>query len=131
MTTIDKIRAEIERRIKSCDATSKTPNQLLWAELSALLPFLDTIEEPVSDDLEEAAIDFADYARKQPKDYAISAIADYDHGCIDGFKAGAEWQKAKMMEGATYNELMELYRAIRDELVKRHRDVPVNIKEEL
>ena len=42
----------------------------------------------------------------------------------------AEWQKRKMMEGATYNELMELYRAIRDELVKRHCDVPVNIKEE-
>lgn len=43
--------------------------------------------------LDEAAIDYADYARKQPKDYAISSIADYDHGCIDGFKAGAEWQK--------------------------------------
>ena len=57
--------------------------------------FMDEIRgcEPVTDchDLTEAAVDFADYARKQPKDYAISAIADYDHGCIDGFKAGAEW----------------------------------------
>lgn len=50
--------------------------------------------------LEEAAIDYADYARKQPKDYEISAIADYDHGCIDGFKAGAEWQKGQMLKDA-------------------------------
>ena len=45
------------------------------------------------------------------------------------FQKGVEEGKRLMMEGATYNELMELYRAIRDELVKRHRDVPVNIKE--
>lgn len=49
----DKLRAEIEGRMETCDATSKTPNQLLWAELSALLPFLDTLEEPVSEDLGE------------------------------------------------------------------------------
>lgn len=43
--------------------------------------------------IDEAAIDFADNARKQvySKDYAISSIADYDHGCIDGFKAGVDW----------------------------------------
>lgn len=50
--------------------------------------------------LDEAAIDYADYARKQPKDYAISSVADYDHGCIDGFKAGAEWQKEQMLKDA-------------------------------
>lgn len=60
------------------------------------------VRKMISDDLGEAAIDFADNARKAlySKDYAISSIADYDHGCIDGFKAGAEWQKRKMMEGA-------------------------------
>lgn len=56
-------------------------------------------EQP-SEVLEEAAIDYADYARKQPKDYAISSVADYDHGCIDGFKAGAEWHKRQMMKEA-------------------------------
>ena len=45
------------------------------------------------------------------------------------FQKGVEEGKRLMMEGATYNELMELYRAIRDELVKRHRDAAVNIKE--
>lgn len=45
----DKIRAEIVRRMETCDATSKTPNQLLWAELSALLPFIDALEEPDKD----------------------------------------------------------------------------------
>ena len=51
--------------------------------------------------LEEAAIDFADNARKQlfTKDYAISSIADYDHGCIDGFKAGAKWMAEQVKTG--------------------------------
>lgn len=39
------IRAEVERRMGTCDADSKTPNQLLWAELAALIPFLDSLEE--------------------------------------------------------------------------------------
>lgn len=85
--------------------------------------FMDEVRgrEPVSEDLEEAARAYSE------------EVAD-GHNYRDltcGFIAGAEWQKRKMIEGATYNELMELYRAIRDELVKRHRDVPVNIKEEL
>lgn len=91
MTTIDKIRAEIERRIKSCDATSKTPNQLLWAELSALLPFLDTLEEPVSDchDLTEAA---EKSARQYYVDGGYSPFPNTEMAShIAGFKAGAEW----------------------------------------
>ena len=39
------IRAEVGRRMRTCDANSKTPNQLLWAELAALIPFLDTLQE--------------------------------------------------------------------------------------
>lgn len=64
--------------------------------LDELLLFIDSLQQgqpSLPDNLEEAAIDFADNARKQlySKDYAIASIADYDHGCIDGFKAGAEW----------------------------------------
>ena len=43
------IRAEVERRMGTCDANSKTPNQLLWAELAALIPFLDSLEEPLTE----------------------------------------------------------------------------------
>ena len=76
-----------------------------------------------SDDLEEEAEEWAENEAYGKPD------AEFEMA-YKGFKAGAEWKKAKMIERATYNELMELYRAIRDELVKRHRDVPVNIKEE-
>lgn len=64
--------------------------------------------DQLPNDLNGAAIDFADNARKElfAKDYAISSIADYDHGCIDGFIAGAKWQKqhdAELIEIA-YND---------------------------
>ncbi len=54
---------------------------------------VNNLQPSLPSNLDEAAIDFADNARKQlySKDYAIASIADYDHGCIDGFKAGAEW----------------------------------------
>ena len=69
--------------------------------------FPNGAESSLSPDVDEAAIDFADFARKQPKDYAIAAIADYDHGCIDGFKAGAEWQRAKMLKNAVEGYVLE------------------------
>ena len=103
----ERLKAEIER-LKSKYRhnglwTSSFQSDLAMAKIESmneLLSFLDTLEEPVSDNLEEAAIDFADNARKAlySKYYAISSIADYDHGCIDGFKAGAEWQAEQMMK---------------------------------
>ena len=128
MNTIDKIRAEIERRKKyQLEQFNKKkpdgrPNDgwaeslAIMGELEELLAFLDTLEEHVSEDLEEELENY--YGRIPDDEDKINAARHF-----------AEWQKAKMIEGATYNELMELYRAIRDELVKRHRDVPVNIKE--
>ena len=66
-------------------------------------------EQPVCEGLEEASINFADNARKQlfTKDYAISSIADYDHGCIDGFKAGSKWQKEQMMKETPVSDDLE------------------------
>lgn len=119
----DKIRTEI-KRLKA-ENNCGTDEFIAAKDIAydKVFDFLENLEEPVTDchDLTEAA---EAYSRQ------VSRGHNYrDLTC--GFIAGAEWQKAKMMEGATYNELMELYRAIRDELVKRHRDVPVNIKEEL
>ena len=93
MTTKERIRAKIERRMVELakdkyidlhDTLCRTK------ELNLLLSFLDTLEEPVSDchDLEEAADEYS---------------GDPNTGFVDmtayrAFKAGAEWQKAKMME---------------------------------
>ena len=100
MTDKEKIRAEIQR-LKDEGGIGLNEYDMGYengkGELcNHLLHFIDSLpEEPApkeSDDLEKAAIDFADNARKKlfTKDYAISSIADYDHGCIDGFIAGAE-----------------------------------------
>lgn len=36
---------EVESRMGDCDANSKNPNQLLWAELAALIPFIDSLQQ--------------------------------------------------------------------------------------
>ena len=41
----DLLRKEIESRMGECDANSKNPNQLLWAELAALLPLIDSLQQ--------------------------------------------------------------------------------------
>ena len=43
-------------------------------------------------DLEEAAVDIADALLDKPKDYVLSAKADYWNGAHDGIIAGAKWQ---------------------------------------
>ena len=68
---------------------------------AVFLSFLDTLEEPVSDchDLTEAAEKYAEeqefwFIRENP--YTSQEYA---------FKAGADWQKRKMMEGAVEGEI--------------------------
>ena len=52
----DLLRKEIESRMGDCDANSKNPNQLLWAELAALIPFIDSLQQEQScEDLKKAA----------------------------------------------------------------------------
>ena len=51
-------------------------------------------------DLEEAAVDIADGLLAKPKDYALSAKADYWNGVHDGVIAGAKWQKEQMLKEA-------------------------------
>ena len=89
---LDKIKAEIERRV-----TDNTFGAKL--ELIDILAWLDTLEseKPIPNDLEEAAVDIADALLSKPKDYAISAKADYWNGAHDGIIAGAKWQKEQMI----------------------------------
>ena len=54
-------------------------------------------ETPVSDDLVEAAVNIADALLSKPKDYVLSAKADYWNGAHDGIIAGAKWKKEQMI----------------------------------
>lgn len=86
MTTKELIRQEIIRRIKELDEQIvdiyDSKAVLRKDELQRLLSFITTLEEPVSEDLEEAA-----------EQYAIP-FNDTTYGAeysFKGFKAGAEW----------------------------------------
>ena len=141
MTTKERIRAEIERRIKNIESCP-----FIQAEVGAyyrqegklmvyrdILSFLDTIEEeqrpepynPVYDEAylnekiakatkswegvdvdamldecrwKEESIEGLDEAARE---YAtVCHKSRYYPPCDEAFKAGAEWQKAKMLEGA-------------------------------
>ena len=107
MTTKELIRAEIERRIEAI-ANAPSDNGVMDSingakghELMTLLSFLDTLpDEPVTDchDLTEAA---KKSARQYYVDGGYSPFPNTEMAShIAGFKAGAEWQKRKMMEGA-------------------------------
>lgn len=119
MTTIEKIRADIIRRI-----TDNTFGAKL--ELMDILSFLDTLEEPVSDchDLEEAADDHirkvADAAGHPGWDWETQDIAD-------AFKSGAEWQKKQIpkpedtvlfQKGVEEGERLMMEDAVEGEVVK-------------
>ena len=82
----DKLRAEIEQRKDYISVTH-------FAE--DLLSFLDGVEEEPIEGLDEAAREYATVCHKS-KCYPP---------CDEAFKAGAEWQKAKMLEGAEECEL--------------------------
>jgi len=49
--------------------------------------------------LDEAAVDGADTLLAKPKDYALAAKSDYWNGAHDGFKAGAEWENWRILQG--------------------------------
>ena len=103
MTTKELIRREIERR--KVDALDKGFTFVPTA-LQDLLSFLDTLpDEPVTDchDLTEAA---EKSARQYYVDGGYSPFPNIETAShIAGFKAGAEWQKRKMMEGAVEGEV--------------------------
>ena len=120
MTIIEKIKAEIERRLKEyweiCFHDTNSYNKdTNVKELKELLFFISTLESenPVLNDLEEAAVDIADVLLAKPKEYALSAKADYWNGAYDGVIAGAKWQQMQMMkkmvEGTAHPDDCEIW----------------------
>ena len=91
MSKIEKIRAEIDRRYNEYSAKKKTDDFIYYSGMADALDlfeqFLDTLEEEPDKSLDEAAERFARF---------------YDQGTCDGiiqdgFIAGAEWQKEKII----------------------------------
>jgi len=69
-----------------------------------ILPYIDSLQkEPVSEELEEAAFDYAEACK-------------YDGGekllCVEHFKAGAVWQKAHNWKPADGDDLPEIDREV-------------------
>ena len=92
----DALVAEIKKRIKETESMQPKFDQFLAGQISAfkgILKILDTIEvkevdkEPVSEDLEEAAMQ---YAKLKHKDFALQEIVSWD------LKAGVKWQKEQL-----------------------------------
>ena len=99
MTTIEKIRQEIERRIKLYSVTNEKEQWIVntyWSVLS----YLDTIQVDEPEGLDEAAEEYA-YKAKETEEKEIEA--ELPLGAIffarDAFKAGAEWDRT---QGVTF-----------------------------
>lgn len=104
MTDKELIKQEIERRIESMNScpfktaelgSEKFDEGELYA-YKQILQFIDSLpEEPASEDLEEAAKHYL-YGTILYDDVYVGNPTEED--CIRCFKAGAEWQKHKMMK---------------------------------
>ena len=101
MTDKEKIRAYIESQIALLDKNNidnpvlGVSAGIVMSELKHLLSFIDSLqEEPVSEDLEEAA---AGYAREQLRNPDYPTYNDeYEIECA--FEAGAQWQALHSLE---------------------------------
>lgn len=104
MSNIEKIRQEIERRKKEFmyDSLSSTIGR--YYEDRDLLAFIDSLpEEKPSEDLEEAAEEYADNNSRRWQD---DGDIYYDYSKIEqAFIAGTEWQKEQMMKDAVEGEI--------------------------
>lgn len=95
----DVLKAEIEKRMGDCDANSKNPNQLLWAELAALLPFLDSLQQEQPDchtvedwiqHIKNADTLSKDIFSKGPYDVLYDALNHPYQYCYDAIKEFGE-----------------------------------------
>lgn len=95
MSNIEKIKAEIERLYddeapkhdQQCDF-----NDGYFMGIDVVSNFIDSLlEEKPSEDLEEAAEEFSFIS--EGVNSSGEPYKDYDSGKLEGFIAGAEWQK--------------------------------------
>lgn len=97
MSNIEKIKAEIERLKVDYLYRGYT---FVPTAMQQLLNFIDSLPEKPSEDLEEAAEEYADkHGFRVPYDGSNNYYDDVDvKASKEGFLAGAEWQKVQMMD---------------------------------
>ena len=114
MTDKEKILAEIERLYnqsladenRQADRGLERAANVSYGKSIAckeLLSFINTLpKEPVSEDLEDAAIKYADENTEDPTEMNEydSEYFDWHDYCERVYKAGAQWQKEQMMKDA-------------------------------
>jgi hypothetical protein len=121
MNTIEKIRAEIERRrnsyLKAHDKYNRNADYIAATEDLRLLEFLDTLESenPVPNDLEEAKEAYCE----EHNDDCFDATGDKCPHIRNAFTAGAKWDRSQIMQEAVkwlvdddYDELTDKGRFI-------------------
>lgn len=102
---IDKDKAVTEIKKLSAYLNSRHVQRLIEKILSIIdtLEVKEVQEEPVSEDLEEAAFDYAEACK-------------YDGGekllCIEHFKAGAKWKAKNLWKSADSDDLPEIDREV-------------------
>lgn len=94
------IRKEIKSQLDFIDPKSNPYNKGRWNELNHLLLFIDSMqEEPVSEDLEEAAMmHYKDVMERK-------IITGLETANMTSFKTGAKWQKEQLMAKAVDGEV--------------------------
>ena len=110
MNKVEKIKAEIERRIKLIQSIGRIESYAVNEELKDILSFIDYLEEPVSEDLEKAAWQY--YDRNKP---LMPSELDLHKELIDFFKAGVRW---KEQNDSNLSEV--LYRDNLDEMAEEY-----------
>ena len=107
MNKAERIKAEVERRLSDCGYAMGSENspiiaKILYESYRSLLLFINSLEEePVSNDLEEAANSCSSCI------YLEEVLSDDDkevlkERLVNTFKAGAQWQKEQMMKNSDF-----------------------------
>lgn len=105
MTDIEKILSEIERLLKHAAFNNGDVEHGYDLALLDVKRFVNsTIEEPISDDLEEAAHQYAWDKQEHHVDFNGDEYLDYGVR-FDSFKAGAQWHEEQMMSKAIDGEV--------------------------
>lgn len=105
MTDKEKIREEVQRLMDELvqekgKGYGSDADDACILELQNVLTYIDSLqEESVSEDLEEAAMQ---YAKSKHEDAVLQQIVSWD------FKAGAQWQKGHLWKPADGDDLPEI-----------------------
>ena len=102
---LEAIKAEIEKYKKLIGDPLLSDNDLIIGERNAINHVLKIInslpEEPVSKDLEEVSKEYADKNYAEWLDFVSGDERDDHYPISEAFKAGAQWQKQKLVAWLT------------------------------